>query len=219
MTTNFAEILSSLSDTKKTKHLQALVASRARFRFDENIHQFVGSFAPSSAPNILSQSGDIQGALLELVRLTESTLTDSQLEVEITALSNSSAVVEPTSPNEKPRKETAGVSGPIALWQEVNRRAQADFQPTSQRARILIMLGFEDFRQRMLYENPNDLLDEFGKEGEEWKAESNRQLMVRFEPKQLTRLKISAKEYGRSVSELCRLCMIHGLELEKHPRT
>lgn len=113
----------------------------------------------------------------------------------------------------KVRQFTVGVTMPEKLKASLDRLADKQQLAFAEIARRLTTAGFEDFDRRCFSEGSSDLLNllssELGKVG----PTENEQVMVRLEPHLAIRLRAAAKEYQRSASEFCAMCLAHGLAL------
>jgi hypothetical protein len=112
----------------------------------------------------------------------------------------------------KERQDTIGVSSKTSLHNSVVALAELRGDSLASVARELVTEGFEEFETRSLSESPRKLLGSYelklnglgGDETTQWMVRLNRHLSIR--------LKLTAKEYGKSASQLVAMCMTEALQ-------
>ncbi|KHK59966.1 hypothetical protein PI86_05940 [Burkholderia sp. A9] len=75
----------------------------------------------------------------------------------------------------------------------------------------MLSKGFEDFETRTFTESPRRLLASFESKLATYNEGENMQWMVRVDRRLATRIKLSAKEYGKSASQIVAMCMSDAL--------
>ncbi len=115
----------------------------------------------------------------------------------------------------KAKQQTLGVSFPSRLKEHFGELAAAEATSFAEVCRRFVVFGFEDFVARSLYASPTSLFDVLSNELHEWDDSSTEQVMVRLDPGHAVRLRSTAKEYEKSVSELTVLCAAHGIAMQK----
>ncbi len=111
----------------------------------------------------------------------------------------------------KERQDTIGVSSKKSLRTAIHNLAAIRGESLAPIARELAEEGFEQFEARSFSENPRKILDGFeaklcnleGHETEQWMVRLSRHLSIR--------IKLAAKEYGKSASQLVAMCMVEAL--------
>ena len=111
----------------------------------------------------------------------------------------------------KERQDTIGVSSKTSLHNSIVALAELRGDSLASVARELVTEGFEEFEARSLSESPRKLLGSYelklgalvGEETTQWMVRLNRHLSIR--------LKLTAKEYGKSASQLVAMCMTEAL--------
>ncbi|WP_152608054.1 hypothetical protein [Burkholderia sp. A9] len=111
----------------------------------------------------------------------------------------------------KERQETIGVSTTASLHTAINALALARRTSTAAVARDMLSKGFEDFETRTFTESPRRLLASFESKLATYNEGENMQWMVRVDRRLATRIKLSAKEYGKSASQIVAMCMSDAL--------
>lgn len=115
----------------------------------------------------------------------------------------------------KARQQTLGASLPSRLKQHLSELAAIEATSFADVCRRFVVFGFEDFVARSLYASPSLLFDVLANELHEWDDASSEQVMVRLDPSHAVRLRSTAKEYGKSVSELAVMCAAHGIAMQR----
>jgi hypothetical protein len=115
----------------------------------------------------------------------------------------------------KAKQQTLGASLPSRLKEHLSELAATEATSFADVCRRFVVFGFEDFVARSLYASPTLLFDMLTNELHEWDDASSEQVMVRLDPGQAVRLRSTAKEYGKSVSELTVMCAAHGIAMQR----
>lgn len=115
----------------------------------------------------------------------------------------------------KVKQQTLGASLPSRLKEHLSELAESEATSFADVCRRFVVFGFEDFVARTLYASSSSLFDLLANELREWEGSSSEQVMVRLEPSYALRLRSSAKEYEKSVSELTVLCAAHGIAMQR----
>lgn len=115
----------------------------------------------------------------------------------------------------KAKQQTLGASLPSRLKEHLSALATTEATSFADVCRRFVVFGFEDFVARSLYASPTLLFDVLANELHEWDDASSEQVMVRLDPGQAVRLRSTAKEYGKSVSELTVMCASHGIAMQR----
>jgi hypothetical protein len=116
-----------------------------------------------------------------------------------------------TSSRTKERQETIGVSTKTSLHGAIGVLAQARGESIAAVARDMVASGFEDFETRAFTESQSRLLASFESKLATYSEGENMQWMVRVDRRLATRIKLSAKEYGKSASQIVAMCMTDAL--------
>ncbi len=111
----------------------------------------------------------------------------------------------------KERQETIGVSTATSLHAAINALAQRRGMSAAAVARDMAAKGFETFETRTFTESPRRLLASFESKLATYNEGENMQWMVRLDRRLATRIKLSAKEYGKSASQMVAMCMTDAL--------
>ncbi|MFM0489081.1 hypothetical protein [Paraburkholderia graminis] len=114
----------------------------------------------------------------------------------------------------KERQETIGVSTASSLHAAINALAWAQGKSTAAVARDMVAKGFEAFETRTFTESPCRLLESFESKLATYNEGENMQWMVRVDRRLATRIKLSAKEYGKSASQMVAMCMTDALVMQ-----
>jgi hypothetical protein len=104
---------------------------------------------------------------------------------------------------------------PSRLKEHLSELAATEATSFAEVCRRFVVFGFEDFVARSLYASPTLLFDMLANEFHEWDDASSEQVMVRLDPGHAVRLRSTAKEYGKSVSELTVMCAAHGIAMQR----
>jgi hypothetical protein len=115
----------------------------------------------------------------------------------------------------KAKQQTLGASLPSRLKEHLGELAATEATSFADVCRRFVVFGFEDFVARSLYVSPSSLFDGLANELHEWDNSNTEQVMVRLDPGHAVRLRSTAKEYGKSVSELTVLCVAHGIAMQR----
>lgn len=111
----------------------------------------------------------------------------------------------------KERQETIGVSCKRSLQFFISGMANAAGETAAQVARTLLNDGFEDFEERTLQQSPSRVFASFQKDYDQLMGNETTQWMVRTSPNLFIRIRLTAKEYGKSASQLSALCIAHAM--------
>ena len=112
----------------------------------------------------------------------------------------------------KVRQETIGVTSKKSLYELLSQIASAEDSSIATIARSLVSEGFNDLENRMFDESPCHLLDEYERRLDILDGAETTQWMLRLNRHDSLRLKLVAKEYGRSVSQLAAMCLNEALQ-------
>ncbi|MDR6886456.1 MULTISPECIES: hypothetical protein [Variovorax] len=115
----------------------------------------------------------------------------------------------------KAKQQTLGASLPSRLKEHLSELAATESTSFADVCRRFVVFGFEDFVARSLYASPTSLFDVLSNELHEWDDSNTEQVMVRLDPGHAMRLRSTAKEYEKSVSELTVLCAAHGIAMQR----
>ena len=115
----------------------------------------------------------------------------------------------------KAKQQTLGASLPSGLKEYLSKLADTEDTSFADVCRRFVVFGFEDFVARSLYASPASLFEVLANELHEWGDSSTEQVMVRLDPGHAVRLRSTAKEYQKSVSELTVMCVAHGIAMRK----
>ncbi|CAN7368323.1 hypothetical protein [Variovorax sp. LjRoot178] len=115
----------------------------------------------------------------------------------------------------KAKQQTLGASLPSRLKEHLEELAATEATSFADVCRRFVVFGFEDFVARSLYASPTSLFDMLANELHEWDDSNTEQVMVRLDPGHAVRLRSTAKEYEKSVSELTVLCVAHGIAMQR----
>lgn len=115
----------------------------------------------------------------------------------------------------KAKQQTLGASLPSRLKKHLGDLAVSEATSFADVCRRFVVFGFEDFVARSLYASPASLFDALANELHEWDDSGTEQVMVRLDPGHAVRLRSTAKEYEKSVSELTALCAAHGIAMQR----
>ncbi len=111
----------------------------------------------------------------------------------------------------KERQDTIGVSSKKALQLAVGELADLRGDSVAAIARELVAEGFEEFERRSRDESPTKLLLSYESRLSALDGDDTVQWMVRLSRHLSIRLKLTAKEYGKSSSQLVAMCMADSL--------
>lgn len=115
----------------------------------------------------------------------------------------------------KARQQTLGTTLPLSIKEHFNSIASSEATSFAEVCRRFVIFGFEDFVARSLYASPSSLFQMLNQELHEWHDSNTEQVMIRLDPGHAVRLRSTAKEYEKSVSELTMLCAAHGIAMQK----
>jgi len=111
----------------------------------------------------------------------------------------------------KKRLDTIGVSAKTSLHTALSSIAQMRGESVSEVARDLVEIGFEDFESLSFTQNRSRLLTNFEGKLANYPDGETTQWMVRVNRKLATRIKLSAREFGRSASQITAICIASAL--------
>ncbi len=111
----------------------------------------------------------------------------------------------------KQRQETIGVSCKRSLQTFIAGCASSSGESAAQVARLLLSDGFEDFEERTITHSANRVFAVFQKDYDQLASSETTQWMVRTSPSLFVRIRLTAKEHGKSASQLSAMCMAHAL--------
>lgn len=114
----------------------------------------------------------------------------------------------------KSRQFTIGVTMPISLKLSLETLAKQQETTFADVTRRLTSIGFEDFDERSFSEASESLLTSFSSEARKWHPAETAQVMVRLDQHLAIRLRTTAKEFGRSASEFCAMCVAYAMTLQ-----
>ncbi|MEM5329562.1 hypothetical protein VSR34_23640 [Paraburkholderia sp. JHI2823] len=115
----------------------------------------------------------------------------------------------------KERQDTIGVSSKKALQLAVGELADLRGDSVAAIARELVADGFEEFQRRSRKESPTKLLTNYESRLTALDGDDTVQWMVRLSRHLSIRLKLTAKEYGKSSSQLVAMCMADSLSRQQ----
>ncbi|SAL80715.1 hypothetical protein AWB66_06302 [Caballeronia telluris] len=115
----------------------------------------------------------------------------------------------------KERQDTIGVSSKRALQVAVGELADLRGDSVAAIARELVADGFEEFERRSRDESPTKLLLSYELRLSALDGDDTVQWMVRLSRHLSIRLKLTAKEYGKSSSQLVAMCMVNSLSRQQ----
>ncbi|WP_150642632.1 hypothetical protein [Pseudomonas fluorescens] len=111
----------------------------------------------------------------------------------------------------KSRQETIGVTSKKSLHATVIDLATRRNEPVAVVARELVLEGFRSLEKQMLTISPTKLLETYEKKAKEYDGEATEQWMVRIDKKLAIKLKLTAKEYEKSASQVVAACLSNAL--------
>ena len=111
----------------------------------------------------------------------------------------------------KERQETIGVSCKRSLQTFISGCAGHKGESAAQVARMLLSDGFEEFEERTLNHSASRVFASFQKDYDQLGGSETTQWMVRTSPSLFVRIRLTAKEHGKSASQLSAMCMAHAL--------
>jgi len=111
----------------------------------------------------------------------------------------------------KERQDTIGVSSKRTLQTAIGDLADLRGESVAAIARELVAEGFEDFERRSHDESPRKLLASYESKLCAFHGDDTVQWMVRLNRHLSIRLKLAAREYGKSSSQLVAMCMTEAL--------
>lgn len=111
----------------------------------------------------------------------------------------------------KERQETIGVSCKRSLQTFIAGCAAHRGESAAQVARMLLSDGFEEFEERTLNHSASRVFAAFQKDYDQLVGSETTQWMVRTSPSLFVRIRLTAKEHGKSASQLSAICMAHAL--------
>lgn len=111
----------------------------------------------------------------------------------------------------KERQETIGVSCKRSMQTFIAGCAGNKGESAAQVARMLLSSGFEEFEERTLNHSASRVFASFQKDYDLLGGVDTSQWMVRTSPSLFVRIRLTAKEHGKSASQLSALCLAHAL--------
>jgi hypothetical protein len=115
----------------------------------------------------------------------------------------------------KERQETIGVSCKRSLQTFISGCAESKGESAAQIARMLLSQGFEEFEERRLSHSASRVFASFQKDYDRLGGADTSQWMVRTNPSLFVRIRLTAKEHGKSASQLSAMCMAHALVMQQ----
>ncbi|BBI98683.1 hypothetical protein FGKAn22_03760 [Ferrigenium kumadai] len=115
----------------------------------------------------------------------------------------------------KTRQITVGVTMSTRLKDHLVSLADSQRTSFAEVSRRIAVFGFEDFVDKSLFVSSKSLFETLGSELRGWQSSDSEQVMLRLEPGHAARIRATAKEYGKSASELGALFIAHGLVLQE----
>lgn len=119
----------------------------------------------------------------------------------------------------KARQLTVGVTMPKCLKNHLAEVADAEGTSFADVSRTFVVFGFNNFEDQTFKVSPDTLFYTLKNELSAWRPSKSEQVMLRLEAKHAVRIRLAAKEYSKSASELSALCMAHGVALQKELRS
>ena len=138
--------------------------------------------------------------------------------IQMSSCASAELATEASSPERtlsKAKQQTLGASLPSRLKEHLGELAATEATSFADVCRRFVVFGFEDFVARSLYASPTSLFDVLANGLREWDDSNTEQVMVRLDPGHAVRLRSTAKEYEKSVSELTVLCVAHGIAMQR----
>jgi len=118
----------------------------------------------------------------------------------------------------KTRQLTVGVTMPKSLKQHLTHVAETEGSTFADVSRTFVVYGFNNFEDQSSTVKADDLLSTLKNELRAWCSQESEQVMLRLEAKHAVRIRLAAKEYRKSASELSALCVAHGVALQEELR-
>jgi hypothetical protein len=205
-------LLSRLSDTFSSilRTAQLLAAPDGHFSVSYEVHDSSKRKVTATSPNEV-----IRLALYDLATYVTSSVQQhgaAQMSSCAAGVESAMETCPPERTLSKAKQQTLGASLPSRLKEHLSELAATSFAEVCRR---FVVFGFEDFVARSLYASPTLLFDMLANEFHEWDDASSEQVMVRLDPGHAVRLRSTAKEYGKSVSELTVMCAAHGIAMQR----
>jgi hypothetical protein len=208
-------LLSRLSDTfssiLRTAQLQA--APDGHISVSYELHGSSKREVTATSPNEV-----IRLALYDLATYVTSSAQQHEAAQMSSCATGAESAMEACTPERtlsKAKQQTLGASLPSRLKEHLSELAATEATSFADVCRRFVVFGFEDFVARSLYVSPTLLFDVLANELHEWDDASSEQVMVRLDPGHAVRLRSTAKEYGKSVSELTVMCAAHGIAMQR----
>ncbi|WP_139217561.1 hypothetical protein [Pseudomonas sp. NFPP24] len=111
----------------------------------------------------------------------------------------------------KSRQETIGVTSKKSLHATVINLAVQRNESVAVVARELVLEGFRSLEKEMLTISPTKLLETYEKKARDYDGDATEQWMVRIDKKLAIKLKLTAKEYEKSASQVVAACLSNAL--------
>lgn len=207
-------LLSRLPDTfsciLRTARLQATPEGRVSVSYDVqgSSKREVTAASPNEA---------IRLALVDVATFVTSSAKQHEA-IQMSSCATAELATEASSPERtlsKAKQQTLGASLPSRLKEHLGELATTEATSFADVCRRFVVFGFEDFVARSLYASPTSLFDVLANELHGWDDSNTEQVMVRLDPGHAVRLRSTAKEYEKSVSELTVLCVAHGIAMQR----
>lgn len=165
----------------------------------------------------ISPNEAIRLALVDMATFVTSSAQQHEA-IQTTRATSGELATEASSPERmfsKAKQQTLGASLPSRLKEHLGELAATEATSFADVCRRFVLFGFEDFVARSLYASPTSLFDVLANELHEWDDSNTEQVMVRLDPGHAVRLRSTAREYEKSVSELTVLCVAHGIAMQR----
>lgn len=208
--------------------LLSAVTARPTFEFDESRRFTRCVVVIPSRGRVEGEGESIQAATASLAQkiqqVISSASTSDQWPAEWHRLANSVQVhrlnaIDADAPQKestermttKERQETIGVSCKRSLQTFIAGCAAHKGESAAHVARMLLSDGFEEFEERTLNHSASRVFAAFQKDYDQLVGSETTQWMVRTSPSLFVRIRLTAKEHGKSASQLSAMCMAHAL--------
>jgi len=106
------------------------------------------------------------------------------------------------------------VQVPSALHEQLAQRTEP-WQDTDKVAAELMVAGFDDFEQRVLYESPSRVIQEYTEALSRWASPEVVGMTLPLTRSTTLRMRFSDKEYELGIPRFALMCMAHGLKLKR----
>jgi len=195
--------------------LYSAVVSNLRVETDVEKNVYVCQVDVPCVPTVSSRASTESEAVAKLLVKVQAVLATSSWPDAWRSLASSTGPttkVEHTKVEQtKARQSTIGVTSTQRFVQALRGAGRVGECYFAETARRLASAGFEEFDDRILDESPAQVLEEFSNELSQWRHGETQHWSLRLDPSVYVRLKLSAKEFGKSASELALMCMAHSL--------